>query len=161
MTRKIVVLISTAALIVGLVSGFAAGRQFSAHNYVRAKLELKTATLDLQEKCAKQALKEFKNYWEDRPMADFRNHYNVKLNKCFMQVQSLDLHTAPGRRYFYKILYDAFEGKDYAEYAHMSEKNKADWEVPPFMCKVTLLSGEERICHSPEEFDALVKQYME
>jgi hypothetical protein len=60
-----------------------------------------------------------------------------------------------------KTLSDAFEGSLYGEYNWKSDKVKKYWQVPPFMCKVTLPSGKEKICHSDDEFDALVKQYME
>jgi hypothetical protein len=56
---------------------------------------------------------------------------------------------------------DAFEGKSYAEYAWKSEKGKKYWEVKPFVCKVTLPSGEKKDCASSDEFDDLVKVYME
>jgi hypothetical protein len=58
-------------------------------------------------------------------------------------------------------VFDAFEGKEYATYIWHIEKNKKYWEVPPFECKVTSISGGETECHSQAEFDELVKQYME
>jgi hypothetical protein len=60
-----------------------------------------------------------------------------------------------------KNLYDAFEGKEYASYIWSTQKDKKFWEVPPLRCKITLPSGQEKTCHSTEEFDELVKQYME
>ena len=75
------------------------------------------------------------------------NHYNQKLNKCFMQVESSDVMGTG------KTISDAFEGKVYAVLGLRGDEVKK--------CSVTLPSGEERICHSSEEFDALVKQYME
>lgn len=63
--------------------------------------------------------------------------------------------------HFHNLGSDAFEGKVYANYIWRSDKRKKYWEVTPFDCKVMLLSGEERLCHSSDEFDALVKQYME
>lgn len=30
------------------------------------------------------------------------------------------------------------------------------WEVEPYICKVTSLSGEETICKSSEQFDSLI-----
>ena len=129
---------------------------------LNAKLESKTASLDLQEKCAKQAHEAFKiNGFEKDETSAFSNHYNEKLNKCFVQIESHDAKTISGTIYENKTISDAFEGKVYAQYAWHSDKVKKYWEVPPSLCKVTLLSGEERICHSSDEFDALVKQYME
>ncbi len=125
---------------------------------LNAKLESmsKTTSLDLQGKCAKQAQEAFKlNGMEKEAMASFQNHYNTKLNKCFVQFNShKGLMT-------FRTVVDAFEGKDYADYAWQADKVKKYWEVPPFVCRVTLLSGEEKTCRSSDEFDALVKLYME
>ena len=122
----------------------------------------RTATLDLQEKCARQAREEFRLYgWDKHEMADVSNHYNAKLNKCFMQIQDTDAKTVRGTIVTSKSISDAFEGKVYADYIWSTQKNKKYWEVPPLVCKVTLLSGEEKICHSSGEFDELVKQFME
>jgi seryl-tRNA synthetase len=131
---------------------------------LNAKLESvsKTATLDLQEKCAKQAREEFHSLgWDKHELADVSNHYNAKLNKCFMQIQDTDAKSVRGTIVTSTTVADAFEGKVYATYIWSTQKNKKYWEVPPLECKVTLLSGEEKICHSSDEFDELVKQYME
>ena len=126
----------------------------------RLSTKLEFATLDLQEKCAKQAREEFKLYgWDKKEMAYVLNHYNSKLNKCFMQIEDTEFKQGTGTTN--KIVSDAFEGKTYASYTWISQNDKQYWEVPPRDCKVTLPSGEEKICHSSEEFDALVKQYME
>ncbi len=122
----------------------------------------KNATLELQEKCAKQAREEFNaEGLEKEKFAGFSNHYNVALNKCFVLVENTDPKTTPGTIWTNKTLVDAFEGKVYGEYMWHSDKVKKYWEVPPVQCKVTTLSGEEKSCISSDEFDALVKQYME
>ncbi len=93
-------------------------------------------------------------------MSDYTNHYDPRLNKCFVLVQYSD-HKIQEIIYTYRILEDAFESKVYGEYSWHTEKNKFFWDVPPTECKVTLPSGGEKNCHSLEEFDALVKQYMQ
>jgi hypothetical protein len=108
----------------------------------------KTASLDLQERCAKQAREEFlKLGWARQEAASFMNHYNQKLNKCFMEVEKTD------EKGEWKSVFDAFEGKVYGLFGQGAHGGT--------MCNVTLPSGERRICHSSDEFDALVKQYME
>lgn len=116
----------------------------------------KTASLELQDKCAKQASAEFKTF-EDRELAAFTDHYNLNLNKCFILVEYMD--TVHGVRY--EWLNDAYEGKVYGQYEFKADKVKKYWEVPPVVCKVTPPSGDGKICSSSDEFDALVKQYME
>ena len=131
---------------------------------ISAKLESlpKTISFDLQERCARQATQEYKRQgYATHQMADFTNHYNSKLNKCFMQIQDTDSNSVRGTIITSKQLSDAFEGKVYGNYIWNTEKNKKFWEVPPLECTVTLPSGEQTICHSSEEFDSLVKQYME
>lgn len=122
-----------------------------------------TVGLELQERCAKQALEEFKHEGLiGKPMADFQNHYNSKLGKCFVEVAYTEAKA--GDFFTSKTLVDAFEGKVYGTYMWSNPTKKKYWEVPPMKCTVTMLSGEEKDCHAedgPNGFDALVKQYME
>jgi hypothetical protein len=124
------------------------------------------ASLDLQEKCAAQARKEYNasgwNNTREHPTAGFTNHYNVKLGKCFMVVEdTTDAKPRDGTVFTNKTVSDAFEGKSYAEYAWRSDKVKKYWEVKPFVCRVTLPSGEEKHCESSDEWEQLIKAYME
>ncbi|MDP9262974.1 MAG: hypothetical protein M3O85_01490 [Acidobacteriota bacterium] len=131
---------------------------------LRARLESasKAANLDAQEKCAKQAHEVFKSFgWDKEQFAALSNHYNPRLGRCFVRFDNTDAKTAPGTIWDNTTVLDAFEEKPYAQYMWHTEKDKKYWEVAPFMCKVTIPSGEEKICHSSEEFDALVKYYME
>ena len=131
-----------------------------------AKLEAvtKQTNLDLQEKCAKQARTEFTAQgWKKEDMTSYTNHYNSKVDKCFMEVTNSS-GSGTGKSYVptvYRILSDAFEGKVYGEYFWQNGTGKKYWEVPPLMCKVTSLKGEETFCKSTEEFDELIKQFME
>jgi len=132
---------------------------------LNAKMEAKAkaAGLELQASCSKQARQEYnENGWKKEQMAGFTNHYNEKMNKCFVLIENTTpLKPADGTFITYKTLYDAFEGKAYGDYAWRSDKVKKYWEVAPFMCKGTLLSGEEKSCHSSYEFDEIVKLYMQ
>jgi hypothetical protein len=132
---------------------------------LNAKLESKskTTSLELQAECAKQAHEAFKlNGWEGNQWASFTNHYNEKLNKCFVEIENTDTKTSPGKIGVTNTVSDAFEGKVYGQYIWISEKNKQYFEVPPFQCEVTLTSGEKKICRSSDEFDALIRNnYME
>ena len=98
---------------------------------------------------------------EKEPFADFRDHYNAALSKCFIEIGSTDYKTDPGTIFTSKIVGDAYEGKIYAEYMWHSDKVKKYWEVPPVECHALSLSGEKQTCHSDDEFSALVKKYME
>jgi hypothetical protein len=129
-------------------------------------IQSKTASADLQDRCAKQARVEF----EDDQAADeklglarnqvtqFENHYNAKLGKCFVKLESWGMKEPI--QISVRVI-DAFESKGYAMYLWQEDKNKKASAVPPFQCKVTMPSGEERVCRSDDEFDVLIKQYME
>jgi len=120
------------------------------------------ASFDFQERCAKQAREQFHQLgFDKREMTGFTNHYNEKLNRCFMLVDSTDVKTNPGAMWITLELFDAFEGKELATFSWHSDKVKKYSEVPPFQCDVTLPSGEKKICNSREEFDGLIKVYME
>jgi hypothetical protein len=107
----------------------------------------KATALELQEKCAKQAREGFKLLgWDKHETASFSNHYNAKLNKCFLQIEDTNTEMT------WDTVSDAFEGKVYAVLGLHGDGVRK--------CSVTLPS-EEKTCHSKEEFSALVKQYME
>ena len=128
-----------------------------------AKIEerTKTGNLDLQQKCAAQAHTQFvQSGFEKQAMAGYVNHYNEKANSCFMVISSTDTRTSPGRIFTNLMLLDAFEGKVFGNYAWQSDPAKKYWENPPFMCDVTLPSGEKKQCKSDAEFRELIKVYM-
>ena len=121
------------------------------------------ASIELQEKCAKQAKAAFDNMsFQDRTLASFSNHYNVKLNRCFIETeQDIVIYpSAPDIIWTYKFVTDAYEGKDFGSYVWHTDKVKKYWEVPPVQCQVTLPSGEEKLCKSSDEFDDLIKVYI-
>jgi len=94
-------------------------------------------------------------------MTNFDNHYSAKVNKCFVRLTSMASQVKPRVPTINRLVFDAFEGKVYASYMWMNDGGKKFWEVPPFDCTVTSLSGEKRLCKSAEEFDELIKQFME
>jgi hypothetical protein len=121
---------------------------------------LAAGSIDLQEKCAKQALEEFKfeglqEHKEDK-LASFSDHYNVKLNRCFVQIYYADARQ-DGSIFMSETLVDAFEGKLYGHYLQRTNKTKTF----PADCKITLVTGTEKSCDSLPEFESLTKQYME
>jgi hypothetical protein len=136
-------------------------RLLDLQKQVAANSTPKTAPLEYQEKCSEQARKSFNEMgYKTKDLAGYENHYNAKLNKCFIMVQNTDATYSP-TIWTHKSVLDAYEGKAYGEYSWHTVKNKKYWEVPPFMCKVVLLTGEDHFCKSDEEFDELTKVYMQ
>jgi hypothetical protein len=117
------------------------------------------ASLDLQEKCAKQAAIAFHQQGFSENDADYVNHYNVKLGRCFIQITKTSMSgNFPATT---KSLSDAFEGKEFGSYLWINTEGKKYWEVAPRMCSVTLPTGEERTCTSDTEYDELSRAYLE
>ena len=117
----------------------------------------KNATLDLQERCARQAREEFNlEKWGKEESAELTSHYSVALNKCFMLTTWVDIPKTPKGAYgVHRALRDAFERKTYGDYGEHSDKGHI------FLCEVKTLSGGTKTCASSDEFDVLVKPYME
>ena len=122
----------------------------------KAKIDL----LDMQEKCSAQGERTFKSLgFKQDELVQFTSHYDPVLNKCFMFVETSEAKT--GTIWNAKTLVDAFERKEYGYCLWHTVKGKKYWEVPPYYCWVTLPSGEKKICTSSDEFDSLVRIYME
>ena len=120
-----------------------------------------TASLEYQGKCAEQAARFYKEgRFKNDDYHSFENHYSPILNKCFIKVIAMDEN--PGRTFVTsRVIYDAYEGKEYAQYIWESDKKKKYWEVPPIICNVTLADGPPTRCNSDKEFDELIKSYMQ
>lgn len=113
--------------------------------------------LELQQKCANQAEKIFsqQGYKLNGPRpASYQSHYNAKLNKCFMTLDSMVLGDQ-------RFLFDAYEQREYAEYMLLPEKGKKYWEVQPQSCALIPSSADKSRCKSEEEYKAFVARYME
>jgi hypothetical protein len=94
----------------------------------------------------------------NEPRAFFTNYYNERLNKCFIEIENIGLGNA-GEIYVNKSLADA-NGVEYAAYLGFSKRAKESWDVPPSICEIYLSSGEQTECHSSDEFDELVTDYI-
>lgn len=120
----------------------------------------RNGSLKLQEQCSNQARKEFNERgFASNDFAGYENHYNAALNKCFVLFRSTSTKFKPDI-WHYSTLADAYEEKEYGDYSWHTVKGKKYWEVPPFSCKVTLPSGAEKTCNSEDEFNDLIKPYM-
>lgn len=137
-------------------------RQSMEQLAVQLQAASKVTALDLQGKCAKQARSTFKsNGWETHPMASFANHYDSKLNKCFIVIEDTTEGTSdPGGMMVTEILLDAFEGTTYGQYIFHTGKGEKYWEAKPLLCEVTLPSDKKKECQSHQEYEKLVRYYM-
>jgi len=120
-----------------------------AQNIINAKLQY-----ELQERCAKCAAESFKTaYGKESMLRHYTNHYNNKLNKCFILVTEIILPDKKDPKSHYglsKLLYDVNEHKEYASFYEFTDIHKNMY------CKVL-----DKLCSSEAEWDNLVKPYME
>jgi len=118
---------------------------------------------ELQERCSKRVEEIYKNEYGGggvRKEKDFtyihsyRNHYNSKLNKCFFLEITTGYSNQSNNKESYNIvmetLFDINENKEYGIYFKRNDAYK------PTTCSL-----EDNICHSREEWENLLKQYME
>ena len=106
---------------------------------------------EAQERCGKRA----EEYFKRRSLSGvpgfdqykYINHYNIKLNKCFILLTIRD-STGVGTE-----LIDINENKQYGFSTEIYQLN------PSFSCHFPLASNRD--CKSREEWDAFVKTYME
>ncbi len=125
------------------------------------KAEPNKEQYELQQRCGKAAAASFKddnpdgtvsNTKDGQAIADYENHYNVALNKCFElnTITSYHLQSDPKFSSTTVTLFDVNEHKDYGSFYIRSI------DAAPFMCKVL-----ETFCHSEDEWKALIKAFME
>jgi hypothetical protein len=105
---------------------------------------------ELQDKCGQRTSEFFKKEYGNgistdkygQMMSGYQNHYNKKLNKCFIII------TSTSRNMRLKNLFDFNENKELGTF--VDNKNL------PMDCRVF-----EKSCKSEQEWDLLVKPYME
>ena len=131
---------------------------------LEAKLDSlsKAASLDVQAKCAQQARVVFSESGlspKKDALAGYTDHYNQRLNKCFVKLNSME---ATGKAAItYMLVQDAFEGKQYAEYYGSHMPGRPTDDATPNVCTITQQGGEEKECHSSKEFEESIRVYME
>ena len=99
----------------------------------------KKVDYQLQKQCKKDSEKFFKKDNNDLSIRSYKNHYNKKLNKCFILIDDENVNA--------KFLYDVKENKRYGATVDLGDK---------ILGKVL-----EKECKSKSECDLLVKPYME
>lgn len=116
---------------------------------------------ELQERCGKQVSTEFKREFgtgiektkSGTTITGYRNHFNAKLNACMYLQTSTGFTKVPGKKaagFNMQRLFDFNENREIGSYF------KQDEDARPFECSV---SG--KICGSKDEWEVLIKPYME
>lgn len=124
-------------------------------NSVKSVLESSAENVELENKCFAAASDFFKEGGFDPKNSGFQNHYNRKLNKCFINIKSARIEE-DGRLRLYKALYDVYNRKIYGEYSWRPENGKKYWEVKPSSCFML-----DNPCGTIDDYENFVKTYME
>ncbi len=151
-----------------VVTHIRANSQLETDKKTIADMSAKLAVLDEQpsfedqSRCA-AAAKEFFNregYGSEQD-ADFLNHYNPKLRKCFIVIKTSKWQPSTATMLTSKNVYDAVEGKTYGQYLWQSDKVKKWWEVAPIMCLATNPDGSDTKCKNDGEYTSIMANYMD
>ena len=115
---------------------------------------------ELQEKCANDAATVFNEVCSKNAMPDdkdsvmykdYKSHYNVKLNKCFVLINTTSYpHSKSNDAIIIKVLWDIDKVKKYGTMTRLRRQSS------PTDCLV-----DDRICKSEHEWNSLIKPYME
>lgn len=141
-----------------------------------AKTSLNTSDVELQTKCASSAKTFFESFVSDpqeRQIDEYSNHFNTKLNKCFVLIiRKHQTDTILGYLSD-KFLYSAVERKEYGELHEIYDGKIAGADhllVPCIMLK-NGDSNDSKSCDQGDkdnlgsannvQFDNFVKGYME
>jgi hypothetical protein len=144
-----------------------------AVSYVTGSRAIAQVSLDLQEKCARQAETVFRERGYSKGLtrpegddsgsndviANFESHYNTALNRCFMLLEIFGVGIG-NAGFQIRSLFDPYEGRTYAEFAWGPTESKKYFEVRPY-CRLMSLSNDQSNCHSEAEFNAFITRYME
>ena len=115
---------------------------------------------ELQERCGKRSEEFFERYYgngilnteDGTSITKYRNHYNTKLNKCFVLLSFQDIpHKDKSKRPSTSMtLLDINENREYAHFF------QTVGEQHPWLCEVV-----DKLCSSQGEWNSLVYPYME
>jgi hypothetical protein len=112
-----------------------------------------------RDKCGKRCEEYFRkeygngsnNTYSGQMMSGYQNHYNKKLNKCFIIITNTSIpNDKETDVLLMKSIYDFNENKSYGDFDKYNKKNN------PEHCNVL-----DKKCESESEWDSLVKPYME
>ena len=122
----------------------------------QSSVSQKKVDYELQEKCGKQSKEYFSKEYENGTVKTkdgtistyYTNHYNKKQNKCFLLLRFTHIYNNKKKGYSYsEKLWDINENNKYGFFVENGKNN---------LCFVL-----DKECKSEEEWNSLVKPYME
>ena len=121
---------------------------------------LQGPSMEIQRKCAEDARKWWDDAgWKPNDRANYVNHYSMRLNRCFIDMQS----TSVDKDAFStsRQILDVLENKEYGSYLTYNAGDKKYWEVKPLECEVRMENGDMVKCETDKQFSDMIRAFME
>lgn len=129
---------------------------FTAAGAVFADEAAQQHKLDLQERCAAQAKKFFKDDGNDAAQGDtYQSHYSGSLERCLVYTETTRYSPVTTYPFTGKYVFDAYEGRAFASYSWAAVPNKIS------ICELALIDQEKKFCRTEAEFQVFVRQLMD
>lgn len=121
-----------------------------------------TPSLEVQSQCSQSAKGFFqRGNYDPKDNADYSNHYNARLRKCFIAITTSHWDAAASAQLDTTDVFDAIEGRHYGQYAWQSQKGKKYYDVSPLICSALLSDGKTQFCQSADQFSELMSGYID
>jgi hypothetical protein len=118
-----------------------------------ASAEADKLKYELQERCGQTALAAFNRDNPGQGIASYENHYNLRLNKCFVLYTTTFFNSKTTNLSL--TIFDVNENKEYGEYFGTQDSQRQH-PLATLYCTV-----RDILCHSEDEWRQLTKSYME
>jgi hypothetical protein len=150
--------VASMMLCIAILILFASASVYSATNNLRP-LTVKEL-YELKERCGKTCAQRFKEEYgkegiysdkDSKGLRSYNSHYNAKLDKCFILIEDTSYPPVVSRQ---KLLLDIIENKIYGEFYAFSVDKKGLYDIT--QCQV-----QRKPCKSEQEWDSLIKPFME
>jgi hypothetical protein len=120
--------------------------------------------LELQSECLDQAelqvQREGKNSKKSNQAFTYTDHYSIRLAECFLVTRQRDqsADSLDNRMHDIRLLSDPFEDRDFARFEAVRFETGSASVVR--QCVLTPRAGSSKSCHSAEEWERLVGEFM-
>lgn len=139
---------------------FGSGKLYFDAKEREAKSQENSAIFEMRSKCANYAKKfNADDGWKSTDaMHSYENHFNVKLNKCFVIYKNTNIQK--GYISIDSDFFDLMDNKLLGSYHGLFKNENFNDEAELKQCSVTVISGDVQKCKNINEFRRLVSFYM-
>jgi hypothetical protein len=128
------------------------------------------ASLAQQKMCDEQAGKKYRDFQtpdsatkdfdrNNESLSSYTSHYDPTENICYIRINTTSAAKNGKGSMVSEVVFDAFGGREYAEYTWINSENKKFYEVAPSVCEIEIPGKPQQLCKSDTEFDELTEQY--